>query len=78
MGEKDSVSDSKTMDDILMAQAEAAHGCVYYNTKLERKQRKDGSWKLRIDVYEKYRRPDRKSAAFLKKCGVETYMHRRS
>ncbi len=78
MGEKDSVSDSNVMDEILMGQAQAAHGHVYYKTVLKRTQCKDGSWKVRIDVYEKYRRPSRKSAAFLKEKGVETKMHRRS
>ena len=78
MGEKDSVTDVKAVADILIGLAQVAHGHIYYETKLKRMQRKDGSWKVRIDVYEKYRRPNRKSVALLKKYGVETCMHRRS
>jgi hypothetical protein len=68
----------EAMDDILMAAAQAAHGHVYYNTKLTRKKRKDNSWQIRIDVYEKYAKPSRKHAAILKEYGVEAVMHRRS
>jgi hypothetical protein len=70
--------EGKTLDDILMAAAKAAHGYVYYNTKLTRKKRKDNSWQIRVDVYEKYAKPSRKHAAILKEYGVEAVMHRRS
>ena len=76
MGEKESIFDSKAIDKVLMAAARAAYGYVYYETRLKRIQCKDGSWKARIDVYEKYKRPSRKSADILKEYGVETNMHR--
>ena len=70
------VNPEKVRDDVLMSAAKSAVGHVYYNTKLKRTLRKDGSWHTRIDVYEKYRRPNRKSAALLKKEGVEYVVHR--
>lgn len=75
---KDSFFDEKDLDDILMAAAKAAYGYVDYEFKLKRTQDKNGSWKVRIDVYEKYRRPSKKFAAILKEHGVEAKMHRHS
>jgi hypothetical protein len=76
MEDKDSFFGTKDMDDILMSAAKSMHGYIYYNFKAKRMQCKDGSWKVRIDVYEKYRRPSRKFAALLKKYDVEAHMHR--
>ena len=68
----------KVRSDVLMSAARSAVGHVYYNTKLKRTQRKDGLWHTRIDVYEKYRSPNRKFAALLKKEGIEVVVHRLS
>jgi hypothetical protein len=73
---KQEFDEEKAMDDILMAAAQAAHGYVYYNTKLTRKKRKDNSWQIRVDVYEKYAKPSRKHAAILNEYGVEAVKHR--
>lgn len=75
--EQTEFDEKKTINDVLMAAAKAANGHFYYNTKLTRKKRKDNSWKIRIDVYEKYSKPSRKHAAILKEHGVEVVMHRR-
>ena len=63
--------------DILTGVAKEAKGHVHYKTIYTRKQRKDGSWHERIDIYEKYRRPQSKAAALLKKEGVEIVFHPR-
>jgi len=76
--EQPEFGEEKAMDDVLMAAAKAAHGYVYYETKLTRKKRKDNSWQIRVDVYEKYAKPSRKHAAILKEYGVEAVMHKRS
>ncbi len=76
--EQTEFDEKKAMDDVLMAAAKSAHGYVYYNTKLTRKKRKDNSWKIRVDVYEKYSKPSRKHAAILKEHGVQAVMHKRS
>jgi len=76
MAGKDSIFGSKAIDKMLTAAAKEALGYVYYKTKLERKQCKDGSWKVRIVVYEKYKRPSRRHAALLKKEGVEVKMNK--
>ncbi len=78
MAAKDQVSDAKVRDKILMEAAEPALGCVRYKTILKRTKGNDGSWRVRIDVYEKDARPSRKHAALLKKYGVEAKLHKRS
>jgi hypothetical protein len=67
---------SKDVDEVLMAAAQAALGRISYVTKLTRTPCKDGRYKIRIDVYEKYRRPSRGHIALLKKYGVEAHIHR--
>lgn len=76
--EQPEFNEEKAMDDVLMAAAKATQGYFYYETKLTRKKRKDNSWQIRVDVYEKYAKPSRKHAAILKEYGVEVVMHKRS
>jgi hypothetical protein len=73
---KDSALNQDDFDEILMATAQSALGAIYYNTKLTRKQTKDGLWQMHIAVYEKYRRPNQRAAALLKKYGVKATLHR--
>ena len=75
MAKKNSSLKEKDLNDILMAAAQAAYGYIYYEFKMKLK---DGSRIERIDVYEKYQRPSKKSAAILKEYGIETKMHRHS
>jgi hypothetical protein len=62
--------------EMLIAATKAMHGYVYYEAKLTRTRLPDGSWKERIDVYEKHRKPDVKFAHVLETLGVDAAMHR--
>ena len=68
----------KTRDKLIMEAAKSAHGYVYYEPELKRTRCKDGSWHTRVDVYERYQKPNRKSAKLLKSLGIESQFHPRS
>jgi hypothetical protein len=69
------LNSEKNTTHMLIEAAKAAHGYVYYEGKVVY----DGdSRPKRIDVYEKYRKPNSKFATILKEQGIEWVVHTRS
>ncbi len=59
----------------LKVAAQRAYGQMYYETTYKREQDEDGSWHELIEIDEKYRAPNRESAALLETEGVEVVFH---
>ena len=78
MAKKLDINSDDARIEVLVSAAKAANGYVYYSTKYTSKVRKGGSFHEQIDIYEKYRRPNSKFSALLKKESVEVVFHPRS